>query len=266
MSKNKKRKKRKEQFRAFQVEFNDTVDAIVDRLLNPAGDLPEGFVIEYELDNLKSLAQMLNQKIPIRLRRIEHKPVKAPEGNILLWHGTSLKRAESILESGFRTKRRGVFFSSNIMTSLSFAERRASDGHSEPAIFAAVYDLSELRYGKEFRHQFHYIFKPGVANRVVTYLLTCHGLYSVGKIATEAAKFRDNMTDIAITQSSGNAGIAYWLNSFLDLDDSECIPEDHPVVSRIKTWVDEQYASDRMLPIKDEEILDLVRELLPEYL
>jgi hypothetical protein len=74
------------------------------------------------------------------------------------------------------------------------------------------------------------------------------------------------MTDIAITQSSGSAGIAYWLNSFLDLDDSECIPEDHPVVSRIKTWVDEQYASDRMLPIKDEEILGLVRELLPEYL
>jgi hypothetical protein len=213
---------------------------------------------------MKALAQMLYQKLPIRLRNMESKP-RIPEGNILLWHGTSLSRADSILESGFKSKKRGIFFSSNIMTSLGFAESRASDGRSEPAIFSAVYDLSTLKYGKEFQHQYHYIFKPGVATRIVKYLLTYHGLYSIGKITTEANKFKDDLTDIAITQSSGNTGIAYWLNSFLDLDDSKCIPENHPAVGQIKVWVDEQYESGRMIPVTDEEILILAKEYLPEY-
>jgi len=265
MSKRQRKMMQKEQFQAFQIRFNDIIDAIVDKLLNPTDDLPEGFIIEYEINDLKPLAQMLNRRLPIRLQIIERKSVKVPEGNVLLWHGTSLNRVNSILKSGFKSKR-GVFFSSNIITSLSYAEGRASDGRSEPVIFAAIYDLSTLRYGKEFQHKSHYIFRPGVANRIVKYLLTCHGLYSIGKIATEASKFKDDMTDIAITQSSGNAGIAYCVNSFLDLDDSECISEDHLVIGKIKDWVDEQYANGRTQTITDEEIMNIVKELLPEYL
>jgi hypothetical protein len=263
MSKRRSKKERKGEFQAFQTEFSDIVDAMVDKLLDPADDLSEGYIIEYEIDNLKPLARMLSLKLPIRLQIIERKPTRVPGGNVLLWHGTSLSRADSILQSGFKTKKRGVFFSSNIMTSLSYAEGRASGGRGEPAIFAAIHDLGKLRYGKEFQHQFHYIFKPRVATQIVKYLLTCHGLYSIGKIATEASMFKDDITNIAITQSSGNAGIAYWLNSFLDLDDSECIPENHPAVSKIKAWIDEQYANDRAQPITDEEILNLAKELLP---
>jgi len=182
MGKRKKKKKRKKQFQAFQTEFNDVADAVVDRLLNPADDLSAGFVVEYEIGKLKPLAQMLVQKLPVRLQKAKRKPAKVPEGHALLWHGTSSRRAESIMESGFMSKKRGVFFSSNIMTSVSFAERRGSDEHSEPAIFAAIHDLGALRYGKEFRHQsLHYVFRPGVATRIVKYLLTCHGLYSIGE-------------------------------------------------------------------------------------
>jgi len=255
----------KEQFQAFQIRFNDIIDAMVDKLLNPTDDLPEGFIIEYEINDLKPLAQMLNRRLPIRLQIIERKSVKVPKGDVLLWHGTSSIRANSILKSGFESKK-GVFFSSNIITSLSYAEGRASGERSEPVIFVAIYDLSTLRYGKEFQHKSHYIFRPGVANRIVKYLLTCYGLYSISKVATKAGKFKDDMTDIAITQSSGNAGIAYWLNSFLDLDDSECISEDDPVIWHIKAWVDAQYDNGRTLPITDEEILNLVKDRLPNFL
>jgi hypothetical protein len=259
-----RRKARRQKFQAFQNEFNEIVGDIADKFLSHTDDLPEGFVIEYEINNMKHLAQTLYQKLPIRLRTMESKP-RIPEGNILLWHGTSLRRANSIMESGFRSKKRGVFFSSNIMTSLGFAERRAVDGNSEPAIFAAIYDLSRLKQGKQFHHRHHYIFKAGVATRIVKYLLTYHGLYSIGKITTEADRYSDDLTDLAITQSSGNTGIAYWLNSFLDLDDLKCISENHPAVAEIKAWVDAQYENGRMIPITDEEILILAKECLPEY-
>lgn len=58
--------KRKKKKHMLSIEFNEIFDAIVDKLENPVDDLPEGFVIEYEVDNLKLLAQTLRQKLPIR--------------------------------------------------------------------------------------------------------------------------------------------------------------------------------------------------------
>ena len=266
----KEKKRQEEEKQTLPAEFNDIVDDIVDKVLNPADDLPEGFIIEYEINNLRPLAATLKQKLlsspPIR-RSIGSDYIKIPEGNILFWHGTSLNRAHSILESGFIAGRKkgGVYFSSNIMTSMKYAEM-AAHKHSEPAIFSANYDLNTLKHGKEFMAQghiveTHYVFSGSIATRIVRHLLTCHGLYSIGKIT----RFKDDFTDIAITQSSGNTGIAYWLNSFLDLDDSEFIPEDHPAVGQIKAWIDEQYANGRMIPIADEELLILAKEYLPEY-
>jgi len=269
--KHERRRQRREQKareqQALPVELNDVADAIADRLLNPADEAPEGMLIEYEIQDLKILALKVKQKLPVK-RSVGQRPggrPRLPQGHMLLWHGTSLHRAHSILKSGFRSRKRGVFFSPNIMESMGYAEGRAADGHSEPALFAAVRDLSTLKYGKEFRFQTHYIFRPGAATRAVKYLLTCHGLYSTREMAAEAEGFRDDLTDIAITQGSDTTGIAYWLNSFLDLDDSECISENHPAVGQIKAWVDEQYERGRMTPITDEEILTLAKEHLSEY-
>jgi len=284
IKKNKRRKQKAMQ--KFRIEFNDTIDAIAGKLKTPVDDLPEGFIIEYEINNMSRLAQMLKRKLLLR-KGIGNKPVKIPEGNLfLLWHGTSLKRANSILKSGFKSGRfkRDVYFASNIMKSCGYASKRASDESSEPAIFAALCDLSELGYDEELQWREVYIFQDSTATRMVKYLLTCHGLYFIGEIAineaggskdsfaditniivTESKKFRDDLTNIAITQSSGNTGIAYWINSFLDLDDSGCISENHPAVGQIKTWVDKQYANGRMRPITDEELLILAKEYLPEY-
>lgn len=260
---------------ADQIESDEIVDAIAERLLTSAADLPEGFIIECEIRDLKHLAQMLRRRLPVEpfIRNAKGMPISArriPEGDFLIWHGTSLSRAESILGSGFRNSRGGVFFSSNIMMSAYASGVRAQREGGEPAIFVAGCDFSQFGYGKEFwaeNHvtETHYVFRAYIANRIVRYLLTCHGLYSVGNIITRANRFRDNLTDIAITQASGTAGIAYWLNSFLDLSEPECIPEDHPAIIHIKAWIDDQYANGRMESITDGEMLNLTRELLPEY-
>ena len=161
--------KRKEKKQEFPVEFNDTIDALIDKLKNPPDNLPEGFVIEYEINNLEALAQVLKQKLHYRM----------PKGKkVVLWHGTSLSRANSILKSGFKSKRQKslVFFSSNIMVSLDFGEERAS-AHSEPAIFAAICDSSKLTHSIAFGYE--YYCRADVANQIVKYLLTCRGLYAI---------------------------------------------------------------------------------------
>ena len=162
-----KRKKKEEQ--VLSEVSNDIVDAIIDKLKNPGDDLTEGFVVKYETDNLKALAQMLKRKLSSQ----KHK------GKVLLWHGTTLRRANSILRAGFMRDRR-VFFSPNIIYSYGIGESKDS-AHSEPAIFAAIYKLSTLEYGAEYQHDRHYIFRDDIATRHLRYLLTYGGLYYISE-------------------------------------------------------------------------------------
>lgn len=256
---------------AFKMEFGDIVEAIAEKLQEPPDDVPRGIVVEYDIEHLEALVRLLKFRLPT-VPRIVRRRVRIPEGDLLLWHGTSENRAQSILKWGFQAGRRkgGIFFSTNIVTSCSYAEGKDARDRSGPAVFAARYDLSTLKHNKDFRLQDHMtethcIFRATVATQIVRYLLTRRGLHSIGKLVMEANRFRDDLTEITVTQSSGTAGIAYWLNTFLDLRDSERIPEDHPAVGRIKAWVDEQYANDRTIPIADEEILILAKAYLPEY-
>jgi len=161
--------KRKEKRQELPFEFNDTVDDIIDKLKNPADNLSEDFAIKYEIDDLKPLAETLKRKLHYRM----------PKGKkVVLWHGTSFSRAKSILKSGFRSRRWKcrVFFSSNIMVSFDFGELRAT-AHSEPAIFAAICEVSKLTHSSAFGYE--YYCRADVANQIVKYLLTCHGLYSI---------------------------------------------------------------------------------------
>jgi len=163
------RKRKREEEQVLSEVSDDIVDSIVDKLKNHGDDLTEGFVVKYETDNLRALAQTLKRKLPSQKHR----------GNILLWHGTTLRRANSILRAGFMRERR-VFFSSNIMYSYGIAEGKDS-AHSEPAIFAAIYNLRTLEYGPEYQHDRHYIFRDDIASRHVRYLLTRGGLYYISE-------------------------------------------------------------------------------------
>lgn len=67
-----------------------------------------------------------------------------------------------------------------------------------------------------------------------------------------------------ITDKSGLAGIARWIESYFRLKDDRKIDKRNPGILKIKTWVDEQYKSGRVTGISDEEMIEQVRENLPE--
>jgi len=76
---------------ADQIEPNEIVDTIAERLLASAADLPEGFIIEYEIRDLKHLARMLRRRLPVEpfIRDARGMPISArriPEGDFLIWH------------------------------------------------------------------------------------------------------------------------------------------------------------------------------------
>ncbi|MDI6757083.1 MAG: 2-isopropylmalate synthase [Endomicrobiia bacterium] len=70
--------------------------------------------------------------------------------------------------------------------------------------------------------------------------------------------------DVAITDKSGAAGIAFWLNSRLKLPEEQKLGKENPAVVKIKDWVDEQFAAGRVTDIAEQEMWALSRQFLPE--
>ncbi len=70
--------------------------------------------------------------------------------------------------------------------------------------------------------------------------------------------------DIRITDKSGRAGVAHWINLNLELDGEERIDKDHPGVAGMFNTITEQYENGRVAIMSDEEMVELVAEHIPE--
>lgn len=68
---------------------------------------------------------------------------------------------------------------------------------------------------------------------------------------------------VNVTDKSGVAGIAYWVDSYLGLEGDKRIDKKDPALMKMKKWVDEQYAQKRTTAISDDEMLHLARVYLP---
>jgi isopropylmalate/homocitrate/citramalate synthase len=70
---------------------------------------------------------------------------------------------------------------------------------------------------------------------------------------------------VIITDKSGVAGIAHWVNSHLGLDADKKIDKRHPGLAKINKWVLEQYEEGRTTSISHEELQEKAKKFLSEY-
>lgn len=67
-----------------------------------------------------------------------------------------------------------------------------------------------------------------------------------------------------VTDKSGKAGIAFWINSHFGLKGENAVDKRHPGVSRIHKWVTDEYESGRVTSISNEELVRRVQKYIPE--
>jgi len=70
---------------------------------------------------------------------------------------------------------------------------------------------------------------------------------------------------IIITDKSGKAGVAYWINQALELDKENQVSKSHPAVGKIHRRIMQQYDKGRNTAMSYEEMRGLVKRYLPEY-
>ena len=70
----------------------------------------------------------------------------------------------------------------------------------------------------------------------------------------DTEKFLNRPARVAISNTSGVAGIAHWLNAFYHIPKGQMIEKNHELVVRLKAWVDQMYDNGRVTVITDEEL------------
>ncbi|MDK2798806.1 MAG: citrate (Re)-synthase [Clostridiales bacterium] len=68
---------------------------------------------------------------------------------------------------------------------------------------------------------------------------------------------------VAVTNLSGLAGIAHWINAYYNLSEQQKIDKKDPLVAKIKEWVDAEYENGRVIAISDEELEALINQYAP---
>ena len=74
----------------------------------------------------------------------------------------------------------------------------------------------------------------------------------------DTEKFLDRPVLCAVSNTSGLAGIAHWINTYYKLSSDRQLDKSSPVVAEIKKWVDKQYEDGRVTVMTDEELIEQI--------
>ena len=74
----------------------------------------------------------------------------------------------------------------------------------------------------------------------------------------DTEKFLNRPVLVAVSNTSGLAGIAHWINTYFKLKGENAIEKTDPIVAHVKEWVDSEYAGGRVTVLTDEELLEAI--------
>ena len=66
---------------------------------------------------------------------------------------------------------------------------------------------------------------------------------------------------VAVSNTSGLAGIAHWINTRFHLKGEDQIQKNDELVAKVKLWVDAEYEGGRVTTIADEELINKINEV-----
>lgn len=74
-------------------------------------------------------------------------------------------------------------------------------------------------------------------------------------------KFLNRPVLCAVSNTSGLAGIAHWINSYFKLSEEKKVSKSSSLVEEIKKWVDVQYDEGRVTVLTDNELIEKIDEI-----
>lgn len=77
-------------------------------------------------------------------------------------------------------------------------------------------------------------------------------------------KFLNRPVLVAVSNTSGLAGIAHWINTYYRLDGERAVDKNSELVTKVKEWVDAEYESGRVTVLTDDELVRVITDACHE--
>lgn len=139
-------------------------------------------------------------------------------------------------------------------------------GHDEAADTSVISEIAEY-----FEKELEYTIPPNYPFVGRDFNATSAGVHVDGLIKNEeiynifdTSKILGRPVPIIITDKSGRAGVAYWINHHLNLVGEQAISKKHPAVGHIYNAVMKEYEEGRNTSFSNKEMDRLVKRFMPE--
>jgi isopropylmalate/homocitrate/citramalate synthase len=134
----------------------------------------------------------------------------------------------------------------------------------DTTVITDIAEYFEKEIGVKIPHNYPFVglgFNVTSAGVHADGLIKCEEIYNI----FDTRKILNRPITLTITDKSGNAGIAFWINQRFNLEGNKIVDKRHPGISKINKWVAEQYEAGRITSISPEEMEKKVRQYLPEH-
>ncbi len=135
-------------------------------------------------------------------------------------------------------------------------------GTLDGADTTVITELSEY-----FQKELGYVMPPRTPFVGKNFNVTRAGIHADGLLKNEEIynifdtdKFLNRPVLVAVSNTSGLAGVAHWINTYYRLKPEQKVDKNSELVSTIKEWVDAEYETGRETAITDEELEKLVED------
>ncbi len=142
----------------------------------------------------------------------------------------------------------------------------ALNGHENGVDTTVITDIAayfEKEIGVKIPHNYPFVGSEFNVTRAGVHadgLIKCEEIYNI----FDTNKILKRPIVAMVTDKSGNAGIAYWINQRFNLKGDNAVDKRHPGISKINKWIAEQYDSGRQTTISPDELEKKARKYLPE--
>lgn len=121
-----------------------------------------------------------------------------------------------------------------------------------------------------YKNELHYDIPPMTPFVGENFNVTKAGIHADGLMKDaeiynifDTEKILNRPAEVAISNTSGLAGIAYWINTHFALAPDDMVTKHDSLVSGLKEEIDKQYVDGRTTVMSDDELLSIIDSLAP---
>ena len=146
---------------------------------------------------------------------------------------------------------------------FEYMQLRGNDNGMQPQVITEMADYFEKEVGYEIPHNQPFVGRDFNVTRAGIHadgLLKDEEIYNI--FDTDALLNRP--VGVAISNTSGSAGIAHWINSYYGLTANHIVEKSHPGIAKVAAAIEQEYNEGRTTAMSDSEMAALIKEHIPD--